>query len=143
MSRQETVTITNMCMVYDGALVLVQDRKDPQWPGLTFPGGHVEKGESFTDAVIREVLEETGLIAEELEFFLINSGEETHYIYPNGDEVYNVEIVYLCRHYHGTLRPQEEELSELHFFPVNEIPDEISDPIIPVIHAFKQYAEKN
>lgn len=61
MARTEVVTITNMCMIYDGTRVLVQDRADPEWPGITFLGGHVEKGESFTDAVIREVFEETGL----------------------------------------------------------------------------------
>lgn len=59
------VVLTNMCMVYDGkGNILVQDRLDPDWPGVTFPGGHVEPGESFTKAVIREVWEETGLTIE-------------------------------------------------------------------------------
>ena len=62
MARTETVTLTNMCMIYDGERVLVQDRLDEGWGGITFPGGHVEKGESFTDAVIREIYEETGLV---------------------------------------------------------------------------------
>ena len=50
-----------MCMIYDENRILVQDRVDPEWPGLTFPGGHVEANESFVDSVIREVKEETGL----------------------------------------------------------------------------------
>lgn len=61
MQRAEVVTLTNMCMVYNGNKVLVQDRTDKNWSGITFPGGHVEKGESFVDSVIREVFEETGL----------------------------------------------------------------------------------
>lgn len=61
MSKAEKVILTNMCMVYNGNKVLVQDRVNRNWKGLTFPGGHIEKGESFTDAVIREVFEETGL----------------------------------------------------------------------------------
>lgn len=59
--RTELATFTNMCMVYQGDKLLVQDRQDPNWSGLTFPGGHVERGESFVESVIREVKEETGL----------------------------------------------------------------------------------
>ncbi len=61
MARTEIVTLTNMCMIYNGNKVLVQEKIDDDYCGITFPGGHVEKSESFTDAVIREVLEETGL----------------------------------------------------------------------------------
>lgn len=61
MARTEAVTLTNMCMIYHGDKVLVQDKCDESWGGVTFPGGHVENGEFFTDAVIREVYEETGL----------------------------------------------------------------------------------
>lgn len=45
-------------MIYNGGKVLVQERKKQDWPGIAFPGGHVEAGESFTEAVIQEVWEE-------------------------------------------------------------------------------------
>ena len=62
MSRAERVILTNMCMVTDEkGKVLVQNRKDPNWPGIVFPGGHVDPKETFVDSVIREVWEETGI----------------------------------------------------------------------------------
>ena len=65
MSRSEHAIFTNLCMVYDGAgNILVQDRQSQDWPGICFPGGHVEPGESFVESVIREVREETGLTIE-------------------------------------------------------------------------------
>ena len=39
MARNELVTITNMCMVYDGDMVLVQEKIDAEYCGITFPGG--------------------------------------------------------------------------------------------------------
>ena len=63
MSKYEKIELTNMCMVYDhNGNVLVQEKINKSWGGITFPGGHIEKQESFVDSVIREVKEETGLI---------------------------------------------------------------------------------
>ncbi|WEV50325.1 8-oxo-dGTP diphosphatase [Lactobacillus sp. ESL0731] len=61
MDRTERVTLTNMCMITSGDQILVLNRNDPTWPGLTFPGGHVEAHESFHDSIVREVKEETNL----------------------------------------------------------------------------------
>ena len=61
MDRSERVILTNMCMIYDYDKILVLDRQKGTWTGITFPGGHVEKNESFVKSTIREVKEETGL----------------------------------------------------------------------------------
>lgn len=83
MARTEKVIMTNMCMVFSENRVLVQDKRDDDYSGITFPGGHVERGESFTDAVIREVWEETGLKISEPKLCGIKDwmkDEETRYI---------------------------------------------------------------
>ena len=64
-------TLCNMCMIEDTATgrVLVQHRlakPTNPWCGLTFPGGHVEAGESITASTVREIREETGLTVSNL-----------------------------------------------------------------------------
>ena len=63
--------LCNMCMVMDAVgRVLVQERlpkPSNPWSGLTFPGGHVEPGETVVASVIREVQEETGLSVSNLQ----------------------------------------------------------------------------
>ena len=61
MSRTENVELTVLCLITDGDRMLLQNRIKNDWKGYTLPGGHVEAGESFVDAVIREMKEETGL----------------------------------------------------------------------------------
>ena len=101
MSRQIPVTLTNMCMVYDGDRVLVQDRGDPDWPGITFPGGHVESGESFCASVIREVFEETGLTIENPRLCGVKEWE-------NQDGSRYIVLFYKTNQFSGQLKSSEE-----------------------------------
>lgn len=111
--------------------ILLQKRADNHCWG--YAGGSVELDEVVEEAAKRELLEETGLVAEELELFGIFSGKDTHYVYPNGDEVSNVDIVYLCKKYSGTLKCQEDEVEDLKFFAAQDVPENISFPIIKPI----------
>ena len=101
MKRSEPVELMNMCVLRRGSKVLVQNRTDPNWPGVAFPGGHVEKGESFTDSVIREVQEETGLTISSPRLCGIKQFQ------TDADERYIV-LLFKTDRFSGTLRSSEE-----------------------------------
>jgi ADP-ribose pyrophosphatase YjhB (NUDIX family) len=104
------------------------------------PGGAVELGEVVEEAARREVLEETGLALNELSLFGVFSGPELFYRYPNGDEVYNVTIVYLTRYAGGDLRLNGEHTA-WGWFAARDIPEEISPPIKPMMAQFMEYSQ--
>lgn len=126
-----------------GAAILVVDsanrllmlkRSDSGCWGL--PGGATEPGEVVEDAAKRETREEAGIEVDEMTLFNVFSGAELYYKYPNGDEVYNVTIVYLSRNWRGEVTLNEEHTA-WKWFAAHEIPDEVSPPIKPVIEQFK------
>ena len=114
--------------------LLLQRRTDNGCWG--YAGGSVEPGEDTALAAARELEEETGLRPESLELFGVFSGERLHYIYPNGDEVYNVDVVYLCRRWRGELRPQAGEVEELRWFPPDDLPAPLMPPNIPALEKY-------
>lgn len=125
-----------------GAAVLVLDeqnrllmlkRSDNECWGI--PGGGTELGEVIEDAVRRETLEETSAEIEEMSLFGVFSGPDLYYKYPNGDEVYNVSIVYVCRDWRGEIKLNHEH-TEWKWFAANEIPENVSPPIKPVLEQF-------
>ena len=108
--------------------ILLQKRTDNGCWG--YAGGSVELDEDVESAARRELFEETGLVAQEMRLVGVFSGPDMHYTYPNGDEVSNVDIVYLCRDWEGDLTPQEEEVDELRFFSAADLPDALMPPNI-------------
>ena len=103
MGRAHPIELTNMCMLRraDGK-VLVQNRRDPSWGGLTFPGGHVEPGESLVDSVIREMQEETGLTVKNPRLIGTKS-----WMQKDGSGRYLV-LLYVASEYEGELHSSEE-----------------------------------
>lgn len=101
MKRTEPVTLTNMCMVKNNDKILVLNRTDPVWPGLTFPGGHVEKHESFHDSVVREIKEETGLTIKNPKLIGIKQ------FYDQNDERYMV-LFYIATEFSGKIQSSDE-----------------------------------
>lgn len=118
----------------DKGELLLQLRKDNGCWG--YAGGSVELDEDVGEAAKRELFEETGLEACELTLFGVFSGKDMHYTYPNGDEVSNVDIVYVCKKYRGELRADGCEVSELKFFSAHEIPENLSPPIVRAIRSY-------
>lgn len=116
--------------------LLLMKRSDNECWGL--PGGASDPGEVIEEAAKREALEETNLEIGEMSLFGVFSGPELYYKYPNGDEVYNVTIMYLSRDWQGEIKLNDEH-SEWKWFPANEIPASISPPIKPIIERFKGY----
>ena len=120
-----------ICIDKRGRILLGKRSDNQKWG---YSGGAVEIDERVEDCAKRELYEEMGLTADELEFFYVNSGPEAHYVYPNGDEVSNFEIVYICRHWHGEPKALDGEMTELRFFSPDEIDiARISPPIRGVV----------
>ena len=130
----------SVILVNERGELLLQQRADNGMWG--YHGGSVELFENVEEAARRELTEETGLTAGQMTLFGVFSGPELAYVYPNGDEVSNVEIIYLCKKYHGTLKRQEEEIEELRFFAPEDVPDAISPPIRPVVEKYLRMRQK-
>ncbi len=107
------------------------------------PGG-VEYGEPLEEAAARELYEETGLIAKELVFFRSFSGKQMLYTYPNADQVYVIEHLFVCKNDEGTTMAQVEEVEELKFLHWSKINDftKISPLCRPGLKAYIDLKEK-
>ncbi|HFR3701679.1 TPA: 8-oxo-dGTP diphosphatase [Streptococcus suis] len=131
MSRREQVILTNMCMITDNQWVLVQDRKSFKWPGVTFPGGHVERGESIISSVVREVKEETGLTVSNLELCGIQNWTD-----PTDQYRYLV-FCYKTSHFSGSIQTSDE--GEVFWIDLAELKNvQLADGFETMLEIFEQ-----
>jgi 8-oxo-dGTP pyrophosphatase MutT (NUDIX family) len=102
----------------DAGEVLLNRRSDTgRWAVI---GGVPEPGEELADALIREVFEETGIIAEPQR---ISGVDLTPLVTcSNGDLVQYVVTTFVCRAVGGELRVDGDESLEVNFFPLNAMP---------------------
>jgi len=93
-------------------------------------------GEHLEDAAKSELYEETGLKDISMKLYGVFSGPEFHFNYPHRNEVYNVDIGYVCDDFDGELSADAAEVSELRWFSFNEVPENLSPPVSGIIREF-------
>ena len=129
-------------IVRDGKILIVRRARPPANGVFTLPGGVVETGETLTEAVTREVREETGLAIEPVG---LAGFRET--ISRDGDDRVERHFVILCfaAHWRGGEPVLNEELSEAHWLDPAALADLPTTPGLTDIveAAFKRLKQPN
>jgi len=94
-------------VVHEGRVLLIRRGKQPLYGRWVVPGGTVELGETLTEALVREMREETGLEVEPFELLTVfdrieRDAERVAYHY--------VIVDYLCRWRSGEARAGSDAL---------------------------------
>lgn len=114
-----------ICVDHQGNILLQQRSDNHCW---CYPGGSVELDEVVEDAARRELYEEMGLRAGKMRLWGVFSGPDTHYIYPNGDEVSCVDIVFECSDFSGEVEADPHEVIAWGWFAPDKLPSPLSPP---------------
>ena len=100
--------------------LLLNLRTDTNTWGI--PGGSMELYESIEETAIRELKEETGIHADELELVTVLSGKDFYFEYPNGDKMCTVIVLFKVLNYNGAINVSDNESKALKFFPLTNLP---------------------
>jgi hypothetical protein len=80
-------------------------------------------------------------MVDNLKLFNVYSGEEQHWIYPDGNEVYIINTVFISNNFRGTLKADEVESKEVKYFDLNNLPTEIIPTNTPILNDLKNRIE--
>ena len=90
----------------------------PRQDVLALPKGHPDGDETMLAAATREVLEETGLVAEPVE----KLGDVRYWYHRGGDRVFKVVSFWLFRYRSGSVRDHDHEVVGAEWIPLEEAP---------------------
>ncbi len=111
-------------VVHDGAvIVVVPVKRDAHHRRvLVLPKGHLDEGETEEAAAIREVTEETGVIAE-----LINKLGDVEYSYERRGRRRNKRVAfYLFEYRSGSLEDHDQEIEDARWMPLEKAAQELT-----------------
>ena len=128
---------TSGCVIIKDNRILLQKRTDNgKW---AIHGGALELGETFLEALERELKEELNIKPIDPTFINVFSGNDMHLIYPNRDEVFIITATYLVEKYDGCIKIDNNEVSEVKWFDINELPNNIHNVDIKPINETINY----
>lgn len=119
---------------YEGKVLLVQRANNPGKGTWTIPGGYVDQNEKISEAVVREIKEETGLIARPVSLLALRDRP--------GDK-HDTYIVFLLEYQGGVLQADPTEVSDIGFFTLEECQElPIAELSLSIIKASRSTALK-
>lgn len=100
--------------------LLLQEKSSGE--GWSLPAGAVEPGETPHDAIVREVMEETGLVVSPTSILGVFGGCEFRYTYPNGHQVEYVVTLFKCHVLENKGTKTDPETKALRYFARKDMP---------------------
>lgn len=99
--------------------ILIGKRIGSHSPFYSIPGGHLENGETFEAAAVKEVFEETGLIIKNPKVFCVSNNLRTYQL----EQKHYVSINLFTREFDGELAVKEPDKCEgWKWCKISEIP---------------------
>lgn len=134
-----TSTVNVLAVNSQGKIKLVYANHFRKW---MVPGGHVELGDSFQQAALNELREESGIIAskDDLELFMTISGPGRVIHYADGDTT-PMTLIFLCRNWQQEGDKTDiEEISNERWTSLDEARQlDISSETTMILDAYEEY----
>lgn len=115
--------------------ILIGKRIGTHTPLFSIPGGHLELGETFEAAAIREVFEETGLVIYHPKVICVTNNLRTF----QHEGTHSISVSLLVNNFSGHLEAKEKDKCEWwKWFPLEELPQPQFDASQFAIECFRK-----